>query len=89
MKAYRIELDRQVKKDLKALPHSVAKRIKEVIAQLATDPYPPGHKSLKGKHRGYLRVRTGNYRVIYSIEEEVLVVLVVRVGHRKDIYRNF
>lgn len=88
MVAYRIELDRRVKKDFKALPDSVAKQIREVIAQLATDPYPPGHKFLQGKYRGYLRVRTGNYRVIYLIEAEILIILVVRVGHRKDIYGN-
>jgi len=57
------------------------------IAALADDPRPAGVKMLQGQH-GYYRIRSGDYRVIYMIEDDVLVVLVVKVGHRREVYRK-
>lgn len=56
------------------------------VPKLATDPRPPGARGLKDRP-GYLRVRVGDYRIIYTIEDDVLRVIVVRVGHRRDVYR--
>jgi mRNA interferase RelE/StbE len=85
-----IEFDRKALKDFRSIPVPVpvAKRIKTAIAQLAEDPYPLGHKRLQGQLRDYVRIRVGDYRVIYSIEQEALVVLVIRVGHRGEIYKK-
>ena len=57
------------------------------VEQLATDPYPVGMRKLAGSKRSY-RVRVGVYRVIYTIEAAELVIEIVRVGHRKDVYRQ-
>jgi mRNA interferase RelE/StbE len=56
------------------------------MAELALDPHPRGSRKLTG-YDDVFRVRTGRYRVIYSIEQARLVVLVVKIGHRKDVYR--
>jgi len=60
-------------------------RIQAAISLLAIDPRPPGAKALQG--RDGLRVRVGDYRIIYSVHDDVLLVVVVTVGHRKDVYR--
>ncbi|MGJ9425951.1 type II toxin-antitoxin system RelE/ParE family toxin [Nesterenkonia halotolerans] len=61
-------------------------RIKEAIEQLAQNPRPPGYIQLSGG-AGECRIRVGQYRVVYDIEDDELVVLVLRVGHRREIYR--
>ena len=82
---YKIEIDKRVrKKDLQAIPAKDSKRIVERIKKLAIDPYPAGAIRLKG--RDELRIRQGNYRIIYSVKEEIITVYVIKVGHRKDIY---
>lgn len=88
MNLYTIKFDRRVKKDLKSIQAQDIKRIKSVILELSNNPRPDGCTKLKGDKRDYYRIRVGNYRVIYSIEDEILLVLVVRVGHRQEIYKN-
>ncbi|WP_308255276.1 type II toxin-antitoxin system RelE/ParE family toxin [Geminocystis sp. GBBB08] len=66
---YKIEFNQKVKKDLKNIPTVIVKKIKEEIAKLADNPYPLGHKKLKGNLRNFMRIRVGNYRVIYQIED--------------------
>lgn len=61
-------------------------RIRGAVLKLAADPRPPGARAVKDRP-GYLRVRVGDYRIIYTIEDDVLKVVVVRVGHRRDVYR--
>jgi mRNA interferase RelE/StbE len=85
---YNIEFDRKALKDFRSIPVPVAKRIKTAIAQLAENPYPLGHKRLQGQLRDYVRIRVGDYRIIYSVEQEALVVLVIQVGHRGEIYKK-
>ncbi len=85
---YKIELDSRVKKDLKSIPSQDIKRIKSAISELSSNPRPSGCTKLKGKNRDYFRIRVGNYRIIYLIEDDLLLILVVRVGHRQEIYRN-
>ena len=83
--AYRIEVTPRAHKDLRALPKKERQRIAEQIDALKTDPRPTGCKKLKGREDFY-RIRVGDYRVVYQIEDEVLLILIVRVGDRKEIY---
>ena len=83
--AYRIEVTPRARKDLRAFPKMERQRIAEQIDALKTDPRPTGCKKLKGREDFY-RIRVGDYRVVYQIEDEVLLILIVRVGDRKEIY---
>ena len=85
MSRYRVEIASRVAKELADLPKGVRLRIAMAIDALADDPRPPGAKKLTG-HDAY-RVRVGDYRILYEIADNVLVVLVVKVRHRKDVYR--
>ncbi|HXZ26738.1 MAG TPA: type II toxin-antitoxin system RelE/ParE family toxin [Terriglobales bacterium] len=73
-------------RSLESLPRPLQERIWTAIGALADAPYPPGAKKLKGPER-YWRIRVGDYRVVYDVQHERLVVLVVRVGHRREVYR--
>jgi mRNA interferase RelE/StbE len=81
---YRIELRPAAVKALRKLDPQDRGRIRGAIALLGEDPRPPGARALQG--RPGLRVRVGNYRIIYTVEDDVLVVVVVALGHRRDIY---
>lgn len=83
MKTYEISYARGVKKDFRSIDRGATIRIITAIQSLAINPR--GVKKLTG--RDYHRIRIGDYRVIYSIEDSRLVVLVVEVGHRKKVYR--
>ena len=83
---YRIEFLHTARKELSKLPKDIQQRIAVKIEELKLNPYPPGVKTLKnGDWR--LRFRVGDYRVIYKIEEDKLIVLIVKVGHRRNIYK--
>jgi len=84
MVAYTVQLTKNVEKDLDKLPDHIVYPILERIADLANNPRPKGCKKLKGRN-GY-RIRQGNYRIIYEIFDNELVVVIIAVGHRKDIY---
>ena len=88
MSLYTIKFDRRVKKDFKSIPAKDIERIKSAIEDLSNNPRPDGCTKLKGNKRDYYRIRVRNYRVVYSIEDEILLVLVIRVGHRREIYKN-
>ena len=83
---YQIEIEASAQKTLKKLPESIRERIAKYIANLASNPRPAGCKKLKG-HNKY-RVRVGNYRIIYEIRDDILVVIIIKIGDRKDIYRD-
>ncbi|MCK4934831.1 MAG: type II toxin-antitoxin system RelE/ParE family toxin [Simkaniaceae bacterium] len=83
---YHIELARGVEKQLRKLPKSDLKKIAKKIDKLAIKPLPPGNEKLKG-HDNLYRVRQGDYRIVYSIFEDKLVVCIVKVGHRREVYR--
>ncbi|MGM0517576.1 MAG: type II toxin-antitoxin system RelE family toxin, partial [Pseudomonadota bacterium] len=72
-------------RDLRPIPGKDVRRILERIEALAADPRPPGSEKLSGQER--YRVRQGNYRILYEIIEDELVVTVVKVGHRRHVYR--
>ena len=83
--AYRLEVSPRAQKDLKVLPTRERQRVADQIDALKADPRPKGCKELKGREDFY-RIRVGDYRVVYQIEDEVLLILIVRVGDRKEIY---
>ncbi|MCU0858294.1 MAG: type II toxin-antitoxin system RelE/ParE family toxin [Pontiellaceae bacterium] len=85
MASYKIVVKKSVAKDLKSLPKKDVQRILSAIEQLADDPRPPQSKKLSGQER--FRIRQGNYRILYTIEDNQLVVCVVKVGNRRDVYR--
>ena len=83
---YRVELSRAAARQVKRLPAEVRGRILARLEALAEDPRPPGVRKLSGTENGY-RVRVGVYRILYQVQDDRLVVLVVRVGHRRAVYR--
>lgn len=83
---YRIELRPAAARDLRKLDPQVRRRVQGAIALLAHDPRPPGARALRG--RPGFRVRVGDYRIIYTVEDDVLLVVVVRLGHRSDVYNR-
>jgi len=85
MASYKIVVKKSVAKDLKNIPKKDTQRILSAIEQLADDPRPPQSKKLSGQER--FRIRQGNYRILYTIEDNQLVVCVVKVGNRRDVYR--
>src|SRR4051794_16463867 len=84
---YRVEIDRTALKQLSALPREDQERIAAHVNALADDPRPHGVEKLKGFVDQY-RIRVGSYRVIYTIRDDRLIVLVLRIGHRRDVYRR-
>ena len=85
--SYRIEIKPRAKKALARIPNPYRKRIAIAIDGLAQTPRPAGCAKLTGSEDGW-RIRVGDYRVVYQIADKVLVVYVVRVSHRKDVYRG-
>lgn len=85
--AYQVFLSPAALRDLKRIRGTARQRVAEAIDALANDPRPRGHRKLEGADELY-RVRAGEYRIVYEIADERLIVLVVRIGHRKDIYRE-
>ena len=84
MSHYRIELRPAAVRALRKLDPQIRHRIHGAIALLAQDPRPPGARALRG--RPGFRVRVGDYRIIYTVTDDVLLVVVVTLGHRRDIY---
>lgn len=87
MADYTVEARPAVRKALRRLSADARKDILAAMRSLATDPRPPGVRALQG-HRPYLRMRSGDYRVIYAVDDTARVVTVALVGHRRDVYRN-
>jgi len=85
MDAYKIFFKRSVEKDFESIPKKDLKRILDRIKVLADDPHPAGCEKLTGQER--YRVRQGKYRIVYSNQDNELTIWVVKVGHRKDLYR--
>ena len=84
---YRIEFKPSAAKVFAKLPHEIQRQISVRINALAFNPRPPGVKALKGAE-GLFRIRSGDYRIIYTVQDRILLVLVVRIGHRREIYRG-
>jgi mRNA interferase RelE/StbE len=88
MAAYAIDVRPRARRSMRQLDPSVRKAIVQLIEGLAVNPRPPGVTPLTG-HRPYLRVRSGDYRVIYSVDDHAHMVTIAAVGHRREIYRSF
>jgi mRNA interferase RelE/StbE len=74
------------RKEIIALTHAIQRRIDRKIIALADDPRPHDVKALHGE-KGLYRIRVGDYRIVYSVEDKIITVIIVRVRHRKDVYR--
>ena len=86
MASYEVQFRKSVSKDLDPIPKRDVQRIVSAIAALADNPRPPQAIRLTGSEK--YRLRCGVYRVLYEIRDDVLIVCVVKVGHRKDVYRD-
>ena len=86
-KTYTVEIAESAIRALAKLDKPIAARIAKTIDKLKTNPRPSGVKHLQDAPAGTLRIRVGDYRVVYVVEDARLVVLVVKVGHRRDVYR--
>jgi mRNA interferase RelE/StbE len=84
--AYSIQFKPLALRQLEKLPREVQKRLAYKIEALGNDPFPPGCKKMARVPDAW-RIRTGDYRVVYQVHPGVLLVLVLPVGHRKDVYR--
>ena len=82
---FTVRLDRSPQKFLDVLHGDIYTRIISALHALADDPRPHGVKKLKG-YRDYWRIRVGDYRIIYTIQDDRLLVVVIRIGHRRDVY---
>jgi mRNA interferase RelE/StbE len=85
---YKVQFNKRYLKDLEKIPKKDREQIRESVLSLGDDPRPDGCKKLKGSKELLYRIRCGDYRVVYTIRDDVLLVLVIEVGHRKDIYRS-
>jgi len=85
---YSVIIEARARTEMMALPQRDRQRVDKAILALADNPYPSGSKRLKGKARGLLRLRVGDYRVIYQVRPAELIVAIVRVGQRGDVYRG-
>ncbi len=84
MARYRIEIKRSAAKELETIQGKTRERIVETIRSLAVDPRPPHATKLSGEEK--YRLRQGDYRILYRIQDEVVTVVVVKIGHRRDVY---
>ncbi|MHC4882221.1 MAG: type II toxin-antitoxin system RelE family toxin [Planctomycetota bacterium] len=84
---YKVDIGPKAGKFIRKQDKSIQQQIIRKLRELETNPRPGGCKRLQGKKDLY-RVRTGDYRIIYTIKDNQLLVLVVQIGHRKDVYRR-
>ena len=87
-RTHRIELTNTARRNLAALPRDVLARVDARILALATDARPPGSKKLAGGSEDLYRVRVGDWRIVYEVRDKVLLVLVIRIAHRREVYRR-
>ena len=85
--AYRIEFSPAAEHQFKKLPREIQLRFKPRLDGLMNNPFPRGVKKLSGEENIY-RLRVGDHRIIYQVQQKALLVLVVKLGHRKEVYRR-
>lgn len=88
MSLYKVEWKKSARKELKKLDRQIIPRILKAVENLATNPYSSDSKKLVGSDSIY-RIRVGDYRIIYNIEFSMLTIEVIKVGHRREIYRKY
>lgn len=85
---YNLLYKKSVEKELRNLPHKTRVAVVRKIQALAKDPRPNGHVKLRGS-TNLCRIRYTDYRIIYSVDSGELIILVIKVAHRKEVYRDF
>lgn len=86
MASYSVEISRTAEKQLRGLPREDQERVAGAMVALGAEPFPARCRKLAG-HTNTYRIRVGRYRVIYSVEQDRVVIVILKIGHRKDIYR--
>ncbi|WP_419942177.1 type II toxin-antitoxin system RelE family toxin [Candidatus Palauibacter sp.] len=86
MARYDVEISRTAEKQLRTLPRADQERVARRMSALADDPFSPGTRKLTG-YEDVFRVRVGRYRILYSVAEAALIIIILKVGHRRDVYR--
>ncbi|BAY96112.1 plasmid stabilization system [Tolypothrix tenuis PCC 7101] len=84
---YQVEFTRKASKQLAKLPENVQQRIKIKVEEIAENPRPSGVVKLENSNNRY-RIRVGDYRVLYEIIDDLLIVTVVKIGHRREVYQD-
>lgn len=87
MVLYKIEWKQSAKKELKKLGKETIPRVIQAVESLSSDPYSVNSRKLKGSKYTY-RLKVGNYRIVYTVQSKILLIEVIRVGHRKKIYKK-
>ena len=87
MAAYEVEVSRTAERQLRKLPRADQERVVRTLLALADDPFPGGCRKLTGYNDVY-RVRVGRYRILYSADGGKLVIIILKIGHRREVYRN-
>lgn len=85
MGRYKVEIKKSAVKEIKGLPSAILKKVLAKIESLSDDPRPQGSVKLSAEEK--YRVRLGDYRILYAIEDKALIIYIVKVGRRKDVYR--
>lgn len=83
---YEVKLVPTARRVLLKLPARIRAQVAEAVGALAAEPRPPGCKKLAG-NADYFRIRVGDYRVLYEVREREILLLVIKIGHRRDVYR--
>ncbi len=83
---YTVEFAPRTRRELRKLSSEIRKRVLKKIASLSENPFPHGYTEMKGS-QNYYRVKVSDYRIIYTVEHGELLILVVSIGHRREIYR--
>lgn len=86
--AWSIELSSRARKDLAALDRPVQRRIARAITMLESDPRPQASRALSGADSEIRRLRVGDHRILYEVRDAVLLVLIIKIGHRREVYRH-
>ncbi len=87
-KGWQVEFHRSATRSLRRLPKQIVQRVFPIIEALRVEPRPDVSSQLQG-HESLLKIRVGNYRIIYELFDEEQLIQILRIGHRKDIYRDF
>jgi mRNA interferase RelE/StbE len=85
---YAVEISNSAAKSLAKIEKATRLRIIGAIELLAVDPRPPGVKMLRGGEQGRWRARVGDYRIVYTVQDDRLIILVLRVAHRREVYQH-
>ncbi len=84
---YKVDFEKRAAKSLLTLPKIICRRIALSLGELSDDPRPLGCKKLTGEFTNYWRIRVGDYRIVYEIDDEKMLIMIYRIMHRKEVYR--